>query len=210
MRGIYPDNFEIKIGFDKIREMLTLRCLSPIGKEVVLAMQFTSDYESLKQHHGETDEFCRILREFDQFPTNHYYDLRPSLQKIKLEGRFLEVAELFDLKRSLESVRAIVTFFSSQDDQTIFPLLRKKAGFVKVFPYIYGRIDAILNKNGQIRDNASPELATIRKNILLMQSSMSKRLHSILKKAQIGWTRGRGSIGFNTRWKGSNTHCIIE
>ncbi|VAW23555.1 Recombination inhibitory protein MutS2 [hydrothermal vent metagenome] len=183
MPGTYPENFEIKTGFDKIRELLFKRCLSPLGKEHVGDMHFMVDFEKLTQLHGEVGEFCRIIREFDQFPTNHYYDVRPALQRIKTEGSFLEVTELFDLKRSLESVRAIISFFNKQEGN-IFPLLKKKTGLVQVFPYIYGRIDSIINKNGQVRDNASPELASIRKNILLRQSSMSKRLHSILKQAQ--------------------------
>ena len=183
MQGTYPKNFEIKTGFDKIREMLAEKCLSPLGREWVEGMHFLSDHKTLMQLLGETDEFCRILREHDEFPTNHYYDVRPALRKIKVDGQFLEVTEIFDLKRSLESVRAIVNFFNNQETN-IFPLLKKKAAFVQVFPYIYDRIDLIINKNGLIRDNASQELASIRKNILLLQSGMSKRLQSILKKAQ--------------------------
>jgi DNA mismatch repair protein MutS2 len=118
-----------------------------------------------------------------QFPASHFYDLRAALQNIRIEGRFLEPSELFDLKRSLESVRAIVFFFNKQEE-TVFPLLKKKTSQVQVFPYIYDRIDQILNKFGKIRDNASPALAQIRKDILTLQSNMSKRLHSILKQAQ--------------------------
>ena len=129
------------------------------------------------------EEFCRIIREFDNFPASHFYDLRESLKKIRIEGRFLEPTELFDLKRSLESVKAIVSFFQKQDEE-VFPKLKKKITGVQVFPYIYDRIDAIINKFGKIRDNATPELAQIRKSILHMQSNMSKRLHAILKQAQ--------------------------
>src|SRR5690554_764019 len=183
MHNIYPDHFEEKIGFDRIRSMLSSKCLSQMGKEWVQEMQFQKEHHSLVNQLGEVNEFCRIVREVDSFPANHFYDLRDALNKIKLEGRFLEPEELFDLKRSLESVRAIVNFFRKQDD-VVFPLLKKKTTQVQVFPYIYERIDAIINKFGKIRDNASPELSDIRKNILSLQSNMSKRLYSILKQAQ--------------------------
>ena len=183
MQKIYPENFEVKIGFDRIREMLHNKCLSTMGSEWVDTMFFQDDYESIKNQLGETNEFCRIIHEFDNFPANHFYDLRSALQKIKTEGRFLEPAELFDLKRSLESVRAIVFFFNKQEED-IFPLLKNKTAQVQVFPYIYDRIDSIINKFGKIRDNASSELAQIRKDIFNRQSNMSKRLHSILKQAQ--------------------------
>ena len=183
MQKTYPEDFEVKIGFDRIREILHNKCLSDMGREWVDEIHFQDKFESIEPQLGETDEFCRIVREFDNFPVSHFYDLRSALKKIRVEGMFLETAELFDLKRSLESVRAIVFFFAQQDDE-VFRLLKNKTSRVQVFPYIYDRIDNILNKFGQIRDNASPELAQIRKNIISLQSSMSKRLHSILKQAQ--------------------------
>ncbi|MEN8116214.1 MAG: Smr/MutS family protein [Bacteroidota bacterium] len=183
MQNIYPNNFEAKIGFDRIREMLDNKCISTMGNEWVEEMHFQTSYKAISNQLGEVEEFCRIVKELDNFPANHFYDLRQALQKIKIEGRFLEAGELFDLKRSLEAVRAIVNFFNKQDEE-FFPLLKKKTTNVQVFPYIYDRIDAIINKLGKIRDNASPELAQIRKSIFSMQSNMSKRLHTILKQAQ--------------------------
>jgi DNA mismatch repair protein MutS2 len=183
MQKIYPDHFEEKIGFDRIREMLRNKCISAMGNEWVDDMHFQDEFETITKQLGEITEFMRIIREMDNFPANHFYDLRPALQKIRLEGRFLEPAELFDLKRSLEAVRAIVQFFKKQEEE-VFPLLKKKTERVQVFPYIYDRIDAIINKFGKIRDNASPELAQIRKSILTLHSNMSKRLYAILKQAQ--------------------------
>jgi DNA mismatch repair protein MutS2 len=183
MHKFYPDNFESKIGFDRIREMLHEKCLSNMGLEWVDEMQFQHNFENIDNQLGEVDEFCRIVREFDNFPSSHFFDLREALKKIRIEGRFLEVTELYDLKRSLESVRAIVFFFNKQEEE-VFPKLKKKTAGVQVFPYIYDRIDSILNKFGKIRDNATPALAQIRKDILTLQSNMSKRLHAILKQAQ--------------------------
>jgi len=183
MQNIYPDNFETKIGFNRIREILHNKCLSSMGHEWVDAMHFQTRFGVITNQLGETAEFCRIVREFDSFPASHFYDLREALQKIRIEGRFLEPAELFDLKRSLESVRAIVTFFNKQEEE-IFPLLKRKTAQVQVFPYIYDRIETIINKFGKVRDNATTELAQIRKNILSRQSNMSRRLHAILKQAQ--------------------------
>ncbi len=194
MQNIYPHNFEAKIGFDRIRELLNARCISTMGNEWVDEMQFQTSFETIDAQLGEVEEFCRIVREFDNFPSGHFYDLRSALQKIRIEGRFLEPAELFDLKRSLEAVRAIINFFAKQEEE-IFPRLKHKTARVQVFPYIYDRIDTIINKFGKIRDNASPELGQIRRSIFNMQSNMSKRLHSILKQAQKeGWVEDEASV----------------
>ena len=164
MQNIYPNNFEQKIGFDRIREMIHTKCISSMGNEWVDEMHFQDSYEIIKNQLDETQEFCRIIREIENFPSSHFYDLRNALHKIKIEGRFLEETELFDLKRSLESLRAIVTFFNKQEEE-IFPLLKKKIQQVQVFPYIYDRIDNIINKFGKIRDNATSDLSRIRKEI---------------------------------------------
>lgn len=183
MSHIYPEHFEEKTGFDRIRQSLHDKCLSPMGIEWVENMQFQDNYDTVLLHLSEVNEFYRIVKEFDNFPSSHFYDLRAGLNKIRTEGRFLEPEELFDLKRSLESLRAIVQFFKKQDEK-IFPLLKKKTDKVQIFPYIYDRIELIINKFGKIRDNASPELARIRKAITSLEANMTRRLQAILKMAQ--------------------------
>jgi len=183
MAKIYPDNFESKIGFDRIRELIAGHCLSSLGKDKVDAIIFLSDRDRILFELSATEEFSRLIQENDSFPTNYYFDLRPALSKIKTEGRFLEVHELFDLKRSLETISAIVRFLNNQKDEA-YPTLKQLLEGVNVFPYIRERIDQILSPYGKIRDQASPELARIRRELQTKQSHVSKRLHSILKQAQ--------------------------
>lgn len=183
MAKIYPDNFETKIGFDRIRELIKGNCLSTLGKDKVDEITFLTHPGRLLFELSATEEFSKLMIENDTFPTNYYFDLRPALSKIKTEGRFLEVQELFDLKRSLETIMAIVRFLTNQKDET-FPTLKKLLEQVKVFPYVKERIDQILSPYGKIKDSASPELGRIRRELLAKQNNVSKRLHSILKQAQ--------------------------
>ncbi|HCY41164.1 MAG TPA: endonuclease MutS2 [Prolixibacteraceae bacterium] len=180
---VYPENFESKIGFDKIRELLKGRCLSDLGKELVDEIRFVSNFDRLKEDLSLVNEFVIILREMENFPTSYYFDLREALVKIRIEGRFLEIQELFDLKRSLETISGIVRFLKQAKDEQ-FPCLKRLLANVQVYPYVIERIDNILNKYGKIKDNASPELARIRKELISKQSGVSKRLQAILKKAQ--------------------------
>ncbi len=183
MTLVYPENFESKIGFDKIRELLKGRCLSDLGKELVDEIRFISDFEQLTEDLSLVSEFVFIIQEVENFPTNYYFDLREALGKIRIEGRFLEVQELFDLKRSLETISGIIRFLKQSKEEQ-FPFLKRLLTPVQVYPYVIGRIDSILNKYGKIKDNASPELAKIRKDLMSKQSGVSKRLQSILRKAR--------------------------
>jgi hypothetical protein len=83
---IYPQNFEIKIGFNLVREMLTDQCLSALGKQKVEEMEFSSIYSKVNKALNETNEFVRILQEEDDFPDQYFFDVRSSLKRIKVEG----------------------------------------------------------------------------------------------------------------------------
>jgi DNA mismatch repair protein MutS2 len=183
MTLVYPENFETKIGFDKIRNLLKEKCLSDLGKELVDGLQFKNDFSQINEELSLVNEFVVILQEMDNFPTNYYFDLREALTKIRIEGRFLETEELFDLKRSLETISGIVRFLK-QAKEGQFPFLKQLLSGVQVYPYVMERIDAILNKYGKIKDNASQELSHIRKELINKQSGVSKRLQAILRKAQ--------------------------
>ncbi|MCL1821279.1 MAG: Smr/MutS family protein [Prolixibacteraceae bacterium] len=194
MEATYPDNFELKTGFDRIRELIDNKCISELGKEYVQNMRFSSDFDTVNRQISETDEFMRILRDFPNFPAQYYFDVREALQRIRTEGRFIETNELFDLKRAMDTMRAIVHFFD-QEKAKFFPLLNAKTSQIRIYPFIAERIEAILDKTGNICDNASPELARIRREISSIENSISKRLQSILKQAQHeGWADGDASI----------------
>ncbi|MBN2787442.1 MAG: Smr/MutS family protein [Paludibacteraceae bacterium] len=180
----YPNNFEQKIGFDKIRLLIKQQCISVQGAEKTDAMQFSVNYDSVQQQLSETQELLRVLtEEEDAFPLNTFYDLREGLARIKVQGLFLDASELFDLRRSLEVINEVVRYIADKEENK-YPCLQLLITDIAVFPAVVQRIEAIINKFGKIKDNASPELAQIRKEIVRVQGSVSKTLNSILRQAQ--------------------------
>jgi len=180
---IYPENFENKIGFDRIRELLFEKCLSPMGLEKVDGIEFMTDFESLGHKLSATFEFQQILQFEDFFPNEHYYQISDCLNKIRVEGTFPEVQEVFDLKRSLETVKTILNFFRSKDAAK-YPVLSELCSSVKTYPYVLDTIDRIIDKRGIIKDNASTRLKEIRSELVGKSIQVSKRLNQILKQAQ--------------------------
>ena len=110
---IYPHNFEHKIGFDQIRQLLKGRCLSTLGEERVDEMTYGSRYADINQQLDLTCEMLAILQGDDDFPAQFFFDVRPALKRVKVEGLFLEEQELFDLRRSLETINDIVRFLKA-------------------------------------------------------------------------------------------------
>lgn len=185
---IYPQNLEQKIGFDQIRLLLKEKCLSTLGEERVAEMDFSDNHEVVEELLNQTTEFVRIIQEEDSFPDQYFFDVRPSLKRVRVEGMYLDEQELFDLRRSLETIRDIVRFLQRETEEeetdTPYPSLRRLAGDIAVFPQLITKIDSILDKYGKIKDNASTELARIRRELSSTMGSISRSLNSILRNAQ--------------------------
>lgn len=187
---IYPQNFEQKIGFDQIRQLVKGKCLSTLGMERVDEMAFSDDYREIDRRLEQVMEFVSILQGEDDFPSQYFFDVRPSLKRIRVEGLYMDESELFDLRRSLETIRDVVRFLRQTDDEedeeahSPYPALYELAGEVMVFPMLIARINDILDKFGKVKDNASPELLRIRRELAATTGSISRSLNSILRTAQ--------------------------
>ena len=182
---IYPNHFEEKTGFDKVRLFVASNCLSPLGKDRVDAMAFSNDFRTIHTWLSQTAEFVRILQSDEEFPANNFFDVRYSLRRIRPEGTWLDEKEIFDLKRSLITIADILRFLHPQgSDELKYPALAELAGDTMVFPLLVRRIDTLLDKFGKMKDSASDRLLQIRREMTATMSSISRNLQSILRTAQ--------------------------
>lgn len=180
---IYPQNIEQKIDFQVIRDGLKGCCLSILGKERVDAMQWQTQYSIVRDLLARVREMMGILTDPAlSFPHGEIYDLREALSRICIEGLFMDEAELFSLRKMLDYAGQLKRFFATLD-QIKYPLLTVDNA-VNCQLSIVNSIDRILDRYGKMRDNASPELARIRKEIAASQGSVSRALNTILRQAQ--------------------------
>ena len=181
---IYPESFEQKIGFLEVRTMLRERCLSPLGKEQVDEITMSEDAEVINEWMQQVREFRRIQEDSDEFPLSNFFDVRESVARIRLEGTHLEEEELFDLKRSLETIHSIMRYLNPADGDVPYPALQRLTENVRIFPNLVNGINRILDKYGKIKDSASTELGNIRRELAKTEGSISRTLNSILHAAQ--------------------------
>lgn len=177
---IYPENYEQKIGFSDIRQIVKGYCLSPLGESLADKMTFCRDYDIVKVQLRQVAEFVLILQE-EEFPSDDFFDVRDVLRHIRIEKTWIDTDRLFELQRSLGAIIRIVSFFSKTE---LTPTLSGLAKDVPVFPHIVKRIGSVLDKYGKIKDNASPELHEIRRNITNTTNSISHLLRTILSQAK--------------------------
>lgn len=184
---LYPKNIEQKLGFDRVREELRENCISPLGQGFVDKIRFSDSYSLVDKLVRQTEEMKRILEQGTAFPSQNYIDITSYLDKARIEGMLLTAEVFFEIKLCLGTIRLCLDFLDAEagDD---FPLLKEFARHIIVDQGVMKEIERIIDERGRVRDNASPELARIRKRLLAEQATVRSRLDAIFRNAKSnGW-----------------------
>jgi len=186
---IYPNNYESKIGFDEIRRILKGHCMSSLGQEKVDELTFSDDADVVNEQMAQIRDMRRLMQAVEKPEMNYFFDVRESVARLRMENTHIEEEELWDLRRSLETISMIVTFLNKNNGDEerpdfLYPALQRLAEDVQTFPAIIRRIDSILDKFGKIKDSASMVLAGIRHEMEQTAGSISRTLYTILHAAQ--------------------------
>lgn len=179
---LYPENIEQKLGFDKIRELLKEECSGPLGQAFVDKIRFSFNPDVILRLTTQTEEFQSILVKGEEFPAGGFLDVDFILNKIKIPGTFLLEDEASDLKVALDTIGAALVFFNDDEKQELYPELSQLSGNVEHNPTLHAAIDRVIDERGQIRNNASPELAKIRKLIQSKQMGLRTRMDGLLRQ----------------------------
>ncbi len=181
---IYPPNFESKIGFDRVREQTIALCTMPSAKSKLSAQGFLTSRKVILRRLTLASEMRSMLLMEQGFPVGDYADLGPIVNKISIDGTFLDTEEVALLRRSLSTAGDVVTYIRSKADSAEYRALVQRSAGVSALPDVVRLIDSIIDKFSKIKDNASPELQMIRRQIREREGQVSKRLQRILSEAK--------------------------
>ena len=173
---------EQKLGFDRVRTMVADRCSTDYAAARVEEEAFSTDPSVIRKRLQLTDEMRLILMFEENFPTSGYIDCLHFLEPIG-KNASIDQLSLGRLRTMLDTLRKVSQFFRGIKDG-IYPALKQMASGFPGFPDVQRRIDAILDKYGEIKDTASDKLYEIRTSIKEREINVSKRMNAILRKAQ--------------------------
>jgi DNA mismatch repair protein MutS2 len=179
---IYPADFEQKIGFDRLRRQTERLCVSERAREMAAEAAFSADFRTVETALSRAEEMRTILLIEDSFPQDGFVDVHAVLRRVEAAGSYLLPEDLLVVRRALVGIEELAAFFRRDDGK--YPRVKELLDGVETFPDLVRRIDAIVDRFGQVRDNASPELQTIRRAIADREGQVAKRLHQILRAAQ--------------------------
>ena len=174
---------EQKIGFDKVREKISAKCATQYALKKVAAEQISRDAAEIMFRLRLTDEMRLICLFEDSFPAGGYLDTKVFLVRLQADSTSIDLPSLRALRTSLDTLRRILAFFRECKDD-LYPMLRQLTASVSYEPEIARRIEAILDRTGEVRDTASPELGEIRRALKAKEGQVSRRINSILGAAK--------------------------
>ncbi|WP_290536185.1 Smr/MutS family protein [Alistipes sp.] len=179
---IYPATFEQKIGFDRLREQVAALCSMRAARERLAAEGFSTSAREIEQRQILSDEMRLLLEMERDFPGGDYPDIDFLVAKLRVEGSFLDVEEVMTLHGALSALGGVVSFIRAREER--YPALYALTRDIAAFPEIVQRIETILDRFGNVRDNASPALLQIRRAIREREGQAAKRLQAVLASAK--------------------------
>ena len=152
--------------------MLSANCMCGLGRKKVEDMAFSTDARQIREWLEQIGEFKRLNEDGDDFPLDNFYDMREQIARLRIDGTYLEEEELWNMQKSLNTIHQIIIFLSRDAEETAdgelkykYPSLQKLTEGICIFPNVIHRIEQIIDKRGNLRDTASPELARLPKII---------------------------------------------
>ncbi len=181
---VYPRTFEEKIGFDQVRLLLKHECVSTMGTTLVDNIVSSDNFDDIITKLKQTDEFRNVLLLEDTFQAQDYYDLTEVLSKIRIEGSYIELEELNFLRGFINAVIQTVVYFRILHEENKYPELWKLCCDIILEKSLLESINKILDPKGNLRDNASPELRHIKREIVRISAEADRKIKKLLNTAK--------------------------
>jgi len=184
---LYPKNSVDKLGFTEVKELIKAHCLSEMGQQMVDRIQVMSNYDQIYKFLNQANEFKNILVNDAALPIHHFFDIKSLANKARIEGVFLSEEEFYQVQASLQTVFAVIAYFSEREG--LYPNLEALFEHLPIEKAILKKIDQVIDAKGKIRPNASRELLEITSGIAKAEQEARKKIDQIFKAASgNGWT----------------------
>ena len=178
---IYPENFESKIGFDTIRNQCRELCTMRRSAELLDEQGFITSARTIATRQALAAEMGSILTMDCGVLKDEFFDIDTLVEKIRVEGTFLDCEDVMRLGVTLSAAETLVEIIRGAEH---FKALNRLSSRVVSLSHLTREIARIIDERGNMRDNASAELAAVRREIRQSEGMVSKRLQSVLQGAK--------------------------
>ncbi|MGB0146416.1 MAG: endonuclease MutS2 [Flavobacteriaceae bacterium] len=179
MKTIQPQTIS-DLEFDLVLDQVSQRALTQGGKAECLAIKPMIRAADIERSLKEVEEFMASIGSDQSFPGHHFDALTEVLHQLSIENSVLELNGFKKIKQVCLTTDAIKRFLKKFDQ--FYVVLNQYANHVPYDDQPVRHIDSILDRFGQVKDNASEELLHLRKSILKVKSSINKSFSQALSR----------------------------
>ncbi|WP_179315495.1 endonuclease MutS2 [Winogradskyella undariae] len=164
--------------FSTVLDQITQHTLTALGKEAVLAILPFKDEEQLKRELIYVNEYLSSYDNDNRIPNHGFDAIAKELKLLKIENTYLEVSSLQKLVSMSLTVNAILKFLEKFKEY--YPKLKEFSQHIEINTSLITQVDAVVDRFGDIKDNASPILSNLRKSINLLKGKINSSFSSAL------------------------------
>ena len=191
---IYPSTIEDKLGYSELRVRLGKLCLSDLGRRMVTKMKFSSNLTKINLWLKQVHEFKLVIEQQELPEINDFQDLHPYLEEAKLPGSFLQAESFLDIRNTIKAAYALLNFFQQNKIKT--PHLYSIARDLIADSTFLDQVERAIGPEGDVLDNASSELKSIRTDLKKDEGRLRAIVNSIFQRAKKeGWVPDGTSVG---------------
>ena len=158
--------------FTTVLETISEKCNTEIGMQKALQITPFKDKETLMDNLWQTSEYVASFSNNNTIPNHGFENLTKDIKFLQIEDSFLEVATFRKIAQLSETTNFLIKFFKKFEEY--YPKLNHKASKVEYTKFIIQKIDEVVDKYGEIKDNASPDLVNIRRDINLVRGKVNQ------------------------------------
>ncbi|HEY9261293.1 endonuclease MutS2 [Chitinophaga sp.] len=179
----FPESALMQLEFDKVQALLQEHCKTELGKEMAAELRLHTHIDYVKTALQQAHEYKQLTLLQENFPNDFILNLKRELRLLSIEGAVLTGEQAMLLRKLSESMHSIVRFFD-HDRRTQYGGLFEVIKDTHYEKKITATIDEVLDELGQVRDNASQELAKIRMSLFRKRTELRRVFDRILQKLQ--------------------------
>ena len=184
--ALYPPDAEARLGFDTVRARLAHHARTPYGADVLAALAPSHDAREVRARLGRAGEMTDLIGFDDPFPLGRADDVRPTLARLRPEDALVDGTDLAALGRVLATLRLVHDYLHARKLKA--PSLWSVAERIVVLKALEDRIARTVDESGHVRDDASPHLSDLTRQLAATNARMRETLNAALRAAvAAGW-----------------------
>ena len=180
--GNLPKKTLEDLEFFEVTEQISDFAITPMGKASCIALEPMADRDTMLKELHSVSEYLASFDNDNRIPNHGFEDLSPAFKLLKIENSVLEITAFRNIAAASHTVNTLLVFLNKF--KTYYPSLLSLGSEIEINKEIKKEIDSVIDRFGEVRDNASEDLNNLRKQIQALKGKISQSFNKALSHYQ--------------------------